>query len=96
MKRRASRPLRPELECAEDRLLTTVLPGAGHIAPRLAAAQVRHLAGGGALLRGSFRPVVKMFDGGPAGVSGLPTNYKDWGAISIWLTRVGSKRKSGP
>ncbi|MFO0892250.1 MAG: hypothetical protein U0790_24325 [Isosphaeraceae bacterium] len=47
--------------------------------------QPGRLAGGLSPFRASNRPVIVMF-GGPGGQGALPTNFRDWGVISIWNT----------
>jgi hypothetical protein len=85
MSLRALRSLRPRLECVEERLLATAPPVAGHLGGHLAAAHVHRLLPAPPAARGSSRPVIVMF-GGPGTQGALPSNYRDWGAISIWNT----------
>ena len=98
---RAPRTFRPVLEFAEDRCLATVHPlvsQLGHHVHQMAAHQTLrapivieglhghrspHLHG-----RGGHRPPVVM-DGGGGGTGSqgtLPSNYHDWGVITIWNT----------
>src|SRR4051812_36436063 len=94
---RASHAFRPRMEFAEDRCLATVHPlvsQLGHHLHAMAAQQTLrhpvvieglqghrspHMHG-----RGGHRPPVVMNGGGGGGSQGtLPSNYHDWGVITI-------------
>lgn len=85
MTRRTSLALKPNLESVEDRLVTTVHPLAAQLGGRVAAIQLRQFDRGPALLRNPTGVSMVRF-AGPAGQGALPSNYMDWGAISIWNT----------
>jgi hypothetical protein len=89
MRNRVSRSLQPVLEGTENRCLATVHPLMVHLGIHPLVAHVNRLphspprwaAHPGPL--GSSQPVIRMFGGG--GSQGtLPSNYQDWGVISIW------------
>jgi hypothetical protein len=68
----------------EERLLATAPPMAAHLGGHLAAAHIRNLAASHAVPRTSPNHGIVMF--GSPGQGTLPSNYRDWGAISIWNT----------
>jgi hypothetical protein len=98
---RASRAFRPGLDFAEDRCLATVHPlvsqlghhvheAAAHQALRAPSITIEGLNGHRSPHqhgRGGHRPPVVMDGGGGGGSQGtLPSNYHDWGVITLWNT----------
>jgi hypothetical protein len=102
MSPRQSRAFRPGLDRAEDRFLATVHPLATHLGAHVAAMVHRpaHIQDQTGLItaegiknrnKAHFprpthgRPPVVMFGGGGT-QGGLPSNFHDWGVITIWNT----------
>jgi hypothetical protein len=99
MSTRTTRALRPCLERAEDRCLATLPPMVSHLGIHALAGHVHRAALGNPhvptiLAEGQGRrhhapqphrsgTTIVVF-GGPGGQGALPSNYQDWGVISIW------------
>jgi hypothetical protein len=79
MRIRRSLSFRPDLERVEDRCLASVHPLVAHLGHHGLAAQVHHPAS---------LPIHRghaVFMGG-GGQGQLPSNYHDWGVITLWNT----------
>jgi hypothetical protein len=102
MNHRVSRAFRPALDRVEDRCLASVHPLVSHLGVHAVTASIHHPARAahqpGPITAEGFmghhkpqharpphgRPPVVLNGGG--GQGGLPSNYHDWGVITIWNT----------